>query len=248
MHLESYFNGGEDESRSSRDIEQSRHETIEEVSEPVTPEDGSTSSLPHSASAITNMLRTSPPSTSLPNENGTLGYGAIESGQGDSNSRDGRLIITSQGVKMDSSERTPLLSKVSSSHSHPDWIRGDHDLESLHTKRSQSWPKLRNVLQSTRERGTVVVETAFNPKRWDRMAIWQNCVIAPAQSLPSVLLGMLLNILDALSYGMVCFVTIHHCFSQFRDMVTWAPILWFTFATTFTSRSTLSSIRHKFSF
>ncbi|KAF7912990.1 uncharacterized protein EAF01_002011 [Botrytis porri] len=205
MHLESYFDGGEDESRANRDIEQSRHETIEEVSEPATPEEGSTSSLPHSASAITNMLRTSPPGTSLPNENGTLGYGAIENEQGDFNSRDGRLIITSQGVKMDSSERTPLLSKVSSSQSHPDWIRGDHDLESLKTSRSPSWPKLRNVLKSTRERGTVVVETAFNPKRWDKMAIWQNCVIAPAQSLPSVLLGMLLNILDALSYGMILF-------------------------------------------
>ncbi|KAB8291127.1 hypothetical protein EYC80_009815 [Monilinia laxa] len=203
MHLESYFNG-EDEPRSNRETEP-RHETIEEVSEPVTPEEGSLSSLPQSASAIANMLRTSPPSTSPPNRYGELAYGAIEDGQDDSDSRNGRLIITSQGVRMDSTERTPLLSKPSPSHSHPDWIRGDQDIESLHTKRAPALSRLQNVLTSTKERGTVIIETAFNPKRWNRRAIWQHCVMAPAQSLPSVLLGMLLNILDALSYGMILF-------------------------------------------
>ncbi|KAI9644648.1 hypothetical protein NHQ30_006672 [Ciborinia camelliae] len=206
MHIESYFKGGEDESRPNRETEYPRHETIEEVSEPVTPEEGSSSSLKLSASVITNMLRTSPPSTSPPNKDGALAYGAIKNGQGDSNSRNGRLIITSQGVKMDSTERTPLLSQVSSpSHSRPDWIRGNQDLESLNTKKAPTWPKLRNVLRSTKSRGTSVVETAFNPKRWDRKAIWKYCVMAPVQSLPAVLLGMLLNILDALSYGMILF-------------------------------------------
>lgn len=210
MHLESYFNGGEDESRSNQETEYTRHETIEEVSEPVTPDEGSSSGTPRSASAIANMLRTSPPGTSPPNADGALDYGATENGQGGANSRNGRLIITSQGVKMDSTERTPLLSKVQSTHSRPDWIRGDQDLESLHTKKTPNWPKLRNVLRSTKDRGIVVVQTAFNPKRWDRKAILQNCVMAPVQSLPSVLLGMLLNVLDALSYGMVRFITIYH--------------------------------------
>ncbi|RAL65075.1 hypothetical protein DID88_001182 [Monilinia fructigena] len=203
MRLESYFNG-EDESRSNRETEP-RHETIEEVSEPVTPEEGSSSSLPQSASAIANMLRTSPPSTSPPNKYGELEYGAIEDGRDDSDSRNGRLIITSQGVRMDSTERTPLLSKPSPSHSHPDWIRGDQDIESLHTKRAPALSRLRNVLTATKERSTAIIETAFNPKRWNKRAIWQHCVMAPAQSLPSVLLGMLLNILDALSYGMILF-------------------------------------------
>ncbi|APA06325.1 hypothetical protein sscle_01g010950 [Sclerotinia sclerotiorum 1980 UF-70] len=205
MHLESYFNGGEEESRPNRESEPSRHETIEEVSEPVTPEERSSSSLPQSASGIANMLRSSPPSTSPPNTDGASDYGAIENSHDDTDSPNGRLIITSQGVKMDSTERTPLLSKVSSSHSHPHWTRGNQDLESLHTKKVPTWPKLRNALKSTRERSTTVVETAFNPKRWDKKAIWKNCVMAPVQSLPSVLLGALLNILDALSYGMILF-------------------------------------------
>ncbi|QSZ29858.1 hypothetical protein DSL72_004376 [Monilinia vaccinii-corymbosi] len=204
MHLESYFNGGEDESRSNRESE-ARHETIEEVSEPVTPEERSPSSLPRSASAIANMFRTSPPSTSPPNGCGASDHGAREDGPGDSHSRNDRLIITSQGVKMDSTERTPLLPKAAPSHSHPDWIRGDQDVENLQTKKAPTFSRLRNVLTSTKEQGTVIIQTAFNPKRWDRMAIWQNCVMAPVQSLPSVLLGVLLNMLDALSYGMILF-------------------------------------------
>jgi SulP family sulfate permease len=42
---------------------------------------------------------------------------------------------------------------------------------------------------------------AFNPKSWDRRAIYQSAVVAPASSLPAVCVGLLLNILDALSYG-----------------------------------------------
>ncbi|EDN96234.1 hypothetical protein SS1G_01159 [Sclerotinia sclerotiorum 1980 UF-70] len=134
MHLESYFNGGEEESRPNRESEPSRHETIEEVSEPVTPEERSSSSLPQSAS---------------------------------------------EGIR---------ILKV--------YIR----------KKYQTWPKATECLEIDPENEALpVVETAFNPKRWDKKAIWKNCVMAPVQSLPSVLLGALLNILDALSYGMILF-------------------------------------------
>lgn len=44
-----------------------------------------------------------------------------------------------------------------------------------------------------------------NPRQWDRKAILQKGVIFPASLLPAVLLGLLLNILDALSYGMILF-------------------------------------------
>ncbi|KAJ5168308.1 uncharacterized protein N7482_003902 [Penicillium canariense] len=44
-----------------------------------------------------------------------------------------------------------------------------------------------------------------NPKAWDRRAIWQEGVVYPASLLPAVFLGLLLNILDALSYGMILF-------------------------------------------
>jgi SulP family sulfate permease len=47
-----------------------------------------------------------------------------------------------------------------------------------------------------------ITRIVFNPKRWNRKAIWQNAVVEPVGYLPAVILGLLLNILDALSYGM----------------------------------------------
>lgn len=47
--------------------------------------------------------------------------------------------------------------------------------------------------------------TLSSPKSWNRRAIWNDAVVYPASLLPAVLLGLLLNILDALSYGMILF-------------------------------------------
>jgi SulP family sulfate permease len=47
------------------------------------------------------------------------------------------------------------------------------------------------------------VKVAVNPHRWDRKALWQNAVLEPVTCLPAVAVGLLLNILDALSYGEV---------------------------------------------
>ncbi|KAK9849199.1 sulfate anion transporter [Penicillium brevicompactum] len=47
--------------------------------------------------------------------------------------------------------------------------------------------------------------TLSNPKSWNKRAIWEQAVAYPASLVPAVLLGLLLNILDALSYGMILF-------------------------------------------
>lgn len=44
-----------------------------------------------------------------------------------------------------------------------------------------------------------------NPKCWDRRAVWRQGVVYPISLLPAVFLGLLLNVLDALSYGMILF-------------------------------------------
>lgn len=41
----------------------------------------------------------------------------------------------------------------------------------------------------------------MNPKTWDKKAIWDKAIISPLHCLPAVIVGLLLNILDALSYG-----------------------------------------------
>ncbi|KAI0013460.1 sulfate transporter family protein [Xylariaceae sp. FL0662B] len=69
------------------------------------------------------------------------------------------------------------------------------------TTRKYQWKNLRDGIQSRIHKTTA----AANPKTWDRRIIWENVVLNPVRSLPAVILGLLLNILDALSYGMILF-------------------------------------------
>lgn len=204
--LESYFaQGPEDEPALSlsRTGEGLHRHTIAEVSEPVSPENGPTSKSP-GKSALTNMLKRSPPSTSPPQLGEDHNDKPTHTADGNEDSQEQRrLIITPNGLAVDSSERTPLLWKDNAFETHhPDWIRGQQDIERQELRRRVSWPKLRNVILWPREKGLDIARTVLNPKRWDRKAIVQKAVIEPFGYLPAVILGLLLNILDALSYGM----------------------------------------------
>ena len=202
-HLESYFSQGPDtESASTREVERLRHDIIHEVSEPVSPENGPSDKSP-GTSVLTNMLRRSPPSTLPPNGDEGGDDKNSEEGSGDEvDPSQGRLIITSNGVRMDASERTPLLRKDTSFETHhPDWISGQRDIERQDIRRRVSWPKLRNIVSWPREKRVDILRTMLNPKSWNRKVIWQNAVVTPVGYIPATVLGLLLNILDALSYG-----------------------------------------------
>jgi SulP family sulfate permease len=153
---------------------------------------------------LADLLRRSPPSRSPPDHEEEGNDKSSQGGEEHQPGFDqGRLIITSTGVKMDATERTPLLGKdVPFETHHPDWIRGQRDLEGQEIRRKVSWPKLRNVILWPKEKGYDIARVVANPKAWDRKAIWENAVVAPVTCLPAVVLGLLLNILDALSYGM----------------------------------------------
>lgn len=67
-------------------------------------------------------------------------------------------------------------------------------------KRKGSWPKLSNVISRSAERGASIARIVFNPKRWNRASVASGGM-ALLQLWPAVILGLLLNVLDALSYG-----------------------------------------------
>jgi SulP family sulfate permease len=156
------------------------------------------------------MLRHEPPSR--PSQSEDDGRHDKNSHHTDDDVEQERLIITPNGVRVDATERTPLISKDPAFESHhPDWIGGHHDIEGQDIRREPSWSKLRKVMLWPQEKGVDFARTIINPKRWNRQAIWQDAVVAPVSCLPAVILGLLLNILDALSYGMFYF--------QFPDAV-----------------------------
>ncbi len=107
----------------------------------------------------------------------------------------------------DPTEAAPLLSVTS----HQSWrsygvanhqSRYGADLEGQKSPTHKSWARRSaDSIHHTRAKVTNVYRVISDPKCWNRRAIWENVVVAPAVCLPAVIVGLLLNILDALSYG-----------------------------------------------
>ncbi|KXJ95809.1 cyclic nucleotide-binding domain-containing protein [Microdochium bolleyi] len=104
------------------------------------------------------------------------------------------------------SEFTPLLvGKPLSTTS----LGGDTDLEDLEGQKpvpeNPSWGEwLSSVTDHSASKIRGVAET-INPKAWSAKSVYQKVVLEPVRCLPAVVVGLLLNILDALSYGMILF-------------------------------------------
>ena len=99
-------------------------------------------------------------------------------------------------------ERSPLLRRESSYGSHPQNGFGHRvDLESQKPASTTSWGGLGQWAHRVETGVGETVKVVLNPQKWDRKAIWRNGVQAPVSCLPAVVVGLLLNILDALSYG-----------------------------------------------
>ncbi|KAL4910677.1 hypothetical protein BDW74DRAFT_164535 [Aspergillus multicolor] len=98
-----------------------------------------------------------------------------------------------------STEWTSLLAKT---HSRPSRsYGGTGDVESqVHIPR-----KTPGTISLAMSQMSTCFQILSHPKSWDRRAVWQQGVVHPLSLLPSVFLGLLLNILDALSYGMILF-------------------------------------------
>ncbi|KAH6719167.1 sulfate transporter family protein-like protein [Leptodontidium sp. MPI-SDFR-AT-0119] len=206
--IESYFNLGADEERSPvRNAEGLHNHIIEEVSEPVSPESSPSSVKAPGASALTDMLKRSPPNTPPKSSEDDGEAEALDGNRDEESPRQRRLVLTSNGLENAPTERTSLLGKDTrfETHPHPDWIRGEQDIERQEVKRGPAWPKLRNVVLWPREKGLHVARTIVDPREWDGKAIWQQAVKEPVAAFPAAVLGALLNILDALSYGMILF-------------------------------------------
>ena len=170
---------------SPRPGDEGHPEAIEEVSEPVTPESSHADGDP-SVSALTMMIQDS---DSPPN------------GHGRSEDTDKTLFERTSSPpyeeQPDVDERTSLLSNRKASAAYGDLS----DIERQHE--SRRFPKARWRAPVARLRACFYTMT--HPKTWSARAIYQEVVQHPVKLLPAVFLGLLLNILDALSYGMILF-------------------------------------------
>lgn len=164
-------------------------DVINEVSEPSTP-DGVTSTA-RGKSYLTHLFRNSPPETEP---------------EARSSSSEQTNIGHISNDTLSPNEQSFLLPKT-----YPGAGRGgaydaipqeDGDIESQHDFRPMPVINIKKAIAWPKEKGLNAVKNAFYSKTWNKKDIWEHGVVQTASYLPAVFLGLLLNILDGLSYGM----------------------------------------------
>ncbi|KFZ16247.1 hypothetical protein V501_02298 [Pseudogymnoascus sp. VKM F-4519 (FW-2642)] len=205
-HLDAWGDVDDDSATPHVSYGPTKPSVIEELSEPGTPlHEGQPYRSP-GTSALADMLRRASTAASPPD-------GDIDSGEGDTaeNTGDEEALVSGQGKNSapsgaDATEHTPLLRQVSQGQSQrPNYLSGGHDLEAQPVRRTKSWPKVNKILSKQLRRGRRAARLVSSPEKWDKKVIWQRSVVEPAGYIPAVVLGALLNVLDALSYGMILF-------------------------------------------
>ncbi|KAI0176212.1 sulfate transporter family protein [Hypoxylon sp. FL1284] len=171
-------------------------DTIDEASEPSSL--GSRTEVIHDPgpSALATMLQRSPPQS------------PDDAGFNNTSSLDKHLPsmdIPQPRPDDEVSETTPLIRAISRRPDSPDTTTDIDDLENQKPVQVSPWRSPSAMLREGFQRQVRAFTGAVNPKTWDRRAVWQKAVIDPVHCLPAVIVGLLLNILDALSYGMILF-------------------------------------------
>ncbi|KAM6483998.1 sulfate transporter family-domain-containing protein [Trichoderma sp. SZMC 28011] len=185
--------------------------TIPEVSEPPSPEDRE--DREHAAgeegpSALANLLKKSSPPSSLtePTSIPQTRPDNVDAGQSQSSHVDETQNQSQTGEPevSEASEYTPLLGRQESGSGASSSV--DLDIEGQKTQARRRWLRgLTEQRQKMEHHLGQIAKVASSPRSWNRRAIWETTVVEPVSCLPAVAVGLLLNILDALSYGMILF-------------------------------------------
>ena len=103
-------------------------------------------------------------------------------------------VTVREGIISKPSERTKLMERRTA-------YGSIKDLEGQQAASFRPTSRTRVGLQVFKEKTARIVRVVTNPKSWDRENIIEYGIRQPASFVPPVILGLLLNILDALSYG-----------------------------------------------
>ena len=170
-------------------------DTIEEGSEPVSPESRPSPPKPSStASTLTQMIKSA--SCAVDNsdeeEDAYTGNSGIHRYPADvrpgtlSQPHEGTALLHSKSVLTAGKRRTYAVPP---------------DLEALKCGPTDRFPTIRKAITTIKSWSIDLRHKLPNSKTWDKRVLWHNAVLKPAGYIPAIVLGLLLNILDALSYG-----------------------------------------------
>lgn len=149
-------------------------------------------------SALSELIRNSPPSEEEGVEE------SVDTDEDEVNSEGVVAVVVDKGIISQPTERTGLLlRRVMSGHGRSSIYDSIPDLESQKFSAPGVKSRIRAVITRTRVHSGLVIRRISNPKSWNRQAIWRYGFCQPMGYVPAVILGLLLNILDALSYGKI---------------------------------------------
>ncbi|KHN99887.1 sulfate transporter family protein [Metarhizium album ARSEF 1941] len=179
--------------------------TILEVSEPTSPEERSADAAAVTTiedtgpSVLSNLLKRLPSRSAAVDAPNSTEQPPVEPRQRWKPSQEEQDQPRPSEQTPIATEQTPLLGHVS------DESDDIGDLEGQKDKSRRWYAGFVEKRQKIEGHVSHAVKVAVNPRRWDRKALWHNMVVEPASCVPAVTVGLLLNILDALSYGMILF-------------------------------------------
>lgn len=110
-------------------------------------------------------------------------------------------VTVQEGIISQPTEATALLLKRAAHGSDSPKYGSVPDIESQRGRRKSSQARTRRFSADLKDQGISVARRILLPSSWDRHKVWNQMVCKPASYVPPVILGLLLNILDALSYG-----------------------------------------------
>ena len=180
------------------------HDTIEEGSEPVSPA-GSMHDGP-AASQITEGLRKQPPQERMSRAGNAA---AMLPNTSRTRSPIPDVVISNEdGTEI--TETSPLLGRHRQSSHKPAYDAeanaedrdGDGDDDGY---LPGTWNRLGHHYPSIRAARKQLRSASIDPRQWDFRELGRKVIIEPACMIPAVFLGLLLNLLDALSYGIILF-------------------------------------------
>ncbi|KAH9902225.1 sulfate transporter family protein [Xylariomycetidae sp. FL2044] len=178
--------------------------TIEEVSEPSSLGSNAQDDAEIGPSALTSMLKRSPPQSlhDMTTEDTTSPDKRLPASPPISGAARSKVADARQqsGILEEVTESTPLLG---AKRLRPEYPCSGQELSDIESQKPRIPPWTRRW-SFLRRKGQAAAKK-INPGSWDKKSIWEHVVLEPARCLPAVIVGLLLNILDALSYGMILF-------------------------------------------
>ncbi|KAI4273069.1 MAG: hypothetical protein LQ337_004882 [Flavoplaca oasis] len=168
---------------------------ITEVSEPVSPSSAPSSRKSPGMSALSEMFKSTPPkgenNSSIDEANTTIDDSRFDT------------VTVREGIISQPTEQTALLLdqqvqrlNLNNRHSYLG------DLENQKTSQhTTTETRFKNILTAMTGYSRTATARLLHPKSWQGRAVWHQGLLKPASYIPAVILGLLLNILDALSYG-----------------------------------------------